>query len=87
MEQLTNNGGYKWTPEDKFELTGAEFGAIGYLVNAVMQADEVGRVLYALEAQKAVQRLFQLGKEEGKIVENVVSNLVKPKSGLLGPND
>jgi hypothetical protein len=46
---------YTWTPTDKFEFTGAEFGLILNAFRAVLNTEEAGRILLANEANQAIE--------------------------------
>lgn len=57
---------YTWTPNDKFEMTGAEFGLILNTLRAILSTEEASKILLANEANQAVERIL------AKAVENDV---------------
>ena len=53
---------YTWTPDDKFEFTGAEFGL-------VLNTEEAAKILLASEANQAVERALATAVEKDVVKE------------------
>lgn len=62
---------YTWTPEDIFELTGEEFGAILNTIRGVISTPESLRVLQANEANNIIEKLMVRSVENGVVKEVV----------------
>lgn len=60
---------YTWTPEDKFELSGAEFGLILNTLRSILSTEEAGRILLANEANNVVESAMARGVEAGFVKE------------------
>jgi hypothetical protein len=69
---------YTWTPDDKFEFTGAEFGLILNAFRAVLNTEEAGRILLANEANQVVERALAAAVEADVVKEADTT----PKAGL-----
>lgn len=65
---------YTWTPEDKFTLSGAEFGLILNTLRAVLSTEEAAKILLANEANQAIEAVL------AKAVEaDIVKEVEQPK--------
>jgi hypothetical protein len=69
---------YTWTPDDKFELSGAEFGLILNTLRSILSTEEAARILLANQASEVI---------EGIMAKAVESDIIKeapeaPKSSL-----
>lgn len=60
---------YTWTPDDKFEFTGAEFGLILNAFRAVLNTEEAAKILLANEANQAVERALATAVEKDVVKE------------------
>lgn len=60
---------YTWTPNDKFELTGSEFGLILNSLRATISTPEAARILLANEANEAVENALAKAVEAGIVKE------------------
>lgn len=60
---------YTWTPNDKFEFTGAEFGLILNAFRSVLNTEEAGRILLVNEANQAVERALAKAVEADVVKE------------------
>ena len=60
---------YTWTPNDKFELSGNEFGLILNAFRAVLNTEEAGRILLANEANQVVERILAKAVEADVVKE------------------
>ena len=71
MEKITYdpNKKYTWTPEDKFELSGSEFGLILNTLRAVLNTEEAGRILLANQANNVVEGILAQAVEAGVVKE------------------
>lgn len=69
MAQYDANKNYSWSPEDKFELSGQEFGLLLNVVRAYMVSEEAGKFRSMLEASKSLENILSKGVESGVIKE------------------
>jgi hypothetical protein len=72
MEKITSydpNKKYTWTPEDKFELSGSEFGLILNTLRAVLNTEEAARILLANQANNVVEGILAQAVEAGVVKE------------------
>ena len=60
---------YTWTPEDKFELTGAQFGLFLNTVRAYLSSEEAARFQLMIQANEVVEKLMIDGVEADIIKE------------------
>lgn len=65
------NKKYSWTPEDKFELTGGEFGLILNTLRNILNTPEAAKILLANEANNII---------EGKLAQAVEAGVAKEAS-------
>ena len=56
MATYDPNKRYTWTPNDKFELSGNEFGLILNSLRNILSTEEAGRILLANEANLVIER-------------------------------
>ena len=61
---------YTWTPTDKFELSGAEFGLILNTLRAVLNTEEAAKVLLANQANEAIERVLAAAVEADVVKES-----------------
>jgi hypothetical protein len=61
---------YTWSNEDKFVLSGGEFGLILNTLRSILSTEEAARVLMANRANEVIESLFQKSVEEGVIKES-----------------
>jgi hypothetical protein len=69
MATYDPNKRYTWTPTDKFELSGAEFGLVLNALRALLATEEAGRVLLASQANEAVERALAAAVEADVVKE------------------
>lgn len=69
MATYDPNKRYTWTPNDKFELSGNEFGLILNAFRAVLSTEEAGRILLANEANQVVERILAKAVEADVVKE------------------
>ena len=78
MATYDPNKRYTWTPQDKFELNGAEFGMILNTLRAILGTEEAAKVLLANQANDAIENALAKAVEADVVKE---AEDVKP-SGL-----
>jgi hypothetical protein len=71
MATYDPNKRYTWTPDDKFEISGAEFGLILNSLRATISTPEAARILLANEANQAIENALAKAVE-ADIVKEVV---------------
>lgn len=67
---------YKWDKDATFEFSGEEFSLIRNLVQAVLQADEVKRVVVSVELNSRLQKLLEASVESGVVYEDLEHKLM-----------
>jgi hypothetical protein len=78
MATYDPNKRYTWTPDDKFEFTGSEFGLILNAFRAVLNTEEAARILLANEANQVIESAL------AKAVEaDIVKEAEAPKKAGL----
>lgn len=60
---------YTWSPEDKFELNGAEFGLILNALRAVLDTPEAAKIMLAEKAEKAIENALAKAVEADIVKE------------------
>lgn len=69
---------YTWTPEDKFEFNGAEFGLILNVFRSILSTEEAARILLVSEGNQAIERAL------ASAVENDIVKEAEPPSKKEG---
>jgi len=69
MATYDSNKRYTWTPDDKFELTGAEFGIVLNALRAILSTEEAARILLTNEANQAIERALAAAVEADIVKE------------------
>lgn len=69
MATYNPQGRYTWSPEDKFTLTGAQFGLILNALRAVVNTEEASKIILADKANDAIEEIMAKAVEEGIIKE------------------
>jgi hypothetical protein len=69
MATYDPNKRYTWTPEDKFELTGQEFGLILNTVRTYLMSEEAARFQLMMQANEVIEKLMIAGVESDMIKE------------------
>jgi hypothetical protein len=67
---------YTWTPEDKFELSGAEFGLFLNTVRAYLSSEEAARFQLMMQANQVIEKVMVSGVE-ADIIKEVVEESPK----------
>lgn len=68
MAQYDPNKNYLWTPEDKFVITGSEFGVFLNTVRAYLNTEEAAKYQLMFKAHEVIERVLK---------ENVENNIIK----------
>lgn len=75
MEQsYDRNKAYKWTPNDEFILSGAEFGAVLNAFRAVLSTQEAQKIMMVERANEAIEAVLARAVEAGQVVESIDDN-------------
>ena len=69
MAQYDPNKRYSWTPQDKFEMTGEQFGTILNAIRAIIGSPEAQRILALARANDAIEQMMVKAVEEGIVLE------------------
>lgn len=69
MTNYDSSKKYTWSPEDKFELSGRDFGLILNTLRAILTTEEAAKILLANQANQAIEAIMANGVESGKIIE------------------
>jgi len=69
MATYDPNKKYTWSPNDKFEITGAEFGLILNALRSTLSTQEAHRILLADQANDAIENVMAKSVEAGVIKE------------------
>lgn len=78
MATYDPNKRYTWTPQDKFELNGAEFGMILNAFRAILGTEEAAKILLANQANSAIENALAKAVEADVVKEAEEA----PQSGL-----
>lgn len=60
---------YTWSPEDKFEFTGAEFGLILNAIRSILNTPEAAKILLADKANEAIEKKLKEAVEQDVVKE------------------
>jgi hypothetical protein len=71
MAQYDPNKRYSWGPEDKFELSGREFGLILNTLRAILNTEEAAKIILAQQAIAAIEAVMAKGVEMDIVKEAV----------------
>jgi len=69
MATYDPNKRYTWTPQDKFELNGAEFGMILNALRATLGTEEAAKILLANQANTAIENALSKAVEADVVKE------------------
>jgi len=69
MATYDPNKKYTWTPNDKFELSGNEFGLILNTLRAILSTPEAARILLANQANDAIENVLAKAVEADVVKE------------------
>ena len=65
------NTPYTWDVNEKFTITGGEFGLILNSLRAILSTEEASKILLAHRASEILEKLMQEGVEKGIIKESI----------------
>jgi hypothetical protein len=74
MAQYDPNKRYSWSPEDKFELSGREFGLILNTLRSILNTEEAAKIILAQQANAAIEAVMAKGVE-ADIVKEAIEEL------------
>jgi len=60
---------YTWTPEDKFEMTGEQFGIVLNAIRGILSTPEAARILLLDKANSAIEGMMANAVEQGIVTE------------------
>lgn len=69
MAEYSPNKKYQWSPSDKFEFTGEQFGRILNAFRATLSKPEAQEILRINEAHLEIEKVLAKAVEEGKAKE------------------
>ena len=69
MPEFDPNKKYRWTPETKFVLEGAQFATLLNSMRAVLSTEEAQTILAAQRASDELERLLKDAVEQGRAIE------------------
>jgi len=67
MAEYNPNERYTWKPEDKFEITGQQFGLILNMVRQHLSTEEAGKFMLMQQTNDVVENIMKSGVESGVI--------------------
>lgn len=73
MSQYDPNKRYSWTPDDKFELSGEQFGIILNTFRSILNTPEAARILMVNNANSIIEQLMQ-----DSVIKGVVKEVEEP---------
>lgn len=73
-QSYDRNKAYKWTPNDEFLLSGAEFGTILNAFRAVLSTPEAQKIIMVERANEAIESVLARAVESGQVVESIEDN-------------
>jgi hypothetical protein len=76
MAQYDPNKKWTWTPEDKFELSGKDFGLILNTFRAILGKPEAQEILLAQQASNVLEGVLAASVEAGvakEVIEEIPS--------------
>jgi hypothetical protein len=69
MTKYKSNKQYTWSPEEKFELSGRDFGLILNTLRAILNTEQAAQILLADRANSAIEGIMAEYVERGIIKE------------------
>jgi hypothetical protein len=69
MAQYDPNKKYTWTPEDKFEISGKDFGLILNTVRSFLASEEAGKFQLMMRTNDVIEKIMSEGVEKDIIKE------------------
>jgi hypothetical protein len=71
MATYDANKKYTWSPEDKFELSGRDFGLILNTIRAILNTKEAAKILLANQTNQVIEKIMAEAVEADVIKEAV----------------
>jgi len=71
MATYDANKKYTWSPEDKFELSGRDFGLILNTIRAILNTEEAAKILLANQTNQVIEKIMAEAVEADVIKEAV----------------
>ena len=65
---------YSWNPDEKFVISGREFGLILNTVRAILSTEQAQQILLADRTNYVLEGIMAREVENGKIIEKEVKN-------------
>jgi len=78
MADYNPNARYTWTPEDKFELSGQEFGLILNTVRSYLASEDAARFQLMSQTNEVIEKILKAGVEADVIKEVVDAPVEAP---------
>jgi hypothetical protein len=69
LPEFDPNKKYRWTPDTKFILEGAEFATLLNSMRAILSTEEAQTILAAQRASDELEKLLKDAVEDGRAVE------------------
>ena len=69
MAEYNPNARYIWTPEDKFELSGQEFGLILNMVRSYLASEDGARFQLMTQTNEVIEKIMKAAVEADVIKE------------------
>lgn len=60
---------YSWNPEDKFVLSGKDFGLILNSLRFILSSEKAQQIILAAKANEALEAILKEGVENGTVFE------------------
>ena len=73
-QSYDRNKAYKWTPNDEFLISGAEFGTILNAFRAVLSTPEAQKIMMVERANETIEGVLARAVESGQVVESIEEN-------------
>jgi len=58
MTKYNSNKNYTWNPDDKFEISGRDFGLILNTLRAILNTEQAAQILLADRAATAIENIM-----------------------------
>ena len=82
MADYNPNSRYTWKPEDKFQITGQQFGLILNMVRSYLGTEEAGKFMLMQQTNDVIESIMKDGVKEGVIIEALEEETPVPASTL-----
>jgi hypothetical protein len=82
MADYNPNSRYTWKPEDKFQITGQQFGLILNMVRSYLGTEEAGKFMLMQQTNDVIESIMKDGVKEGVIIEALEEETPAPVPAL-----